>query len=99
MDIDIMKGGFMPKKKNPLDEMFDFFGINDITDLVLGKKDKAEAIKRITELSKQKKECRLVINLPEWLKTQLNKHAKEANTSMNEVIRSAIIEYLANKRG
>ena len=32
----------MAKKKNPLDEMFDFFGINDITDLITGKKDKAD---------------------------------------------------------
>lgn len=51
-------------------------------------------IKTISQISAQKKESRLVINLPEWLKKMLAEKAKADNMSMNQVIRIALIDYL-----
>jgi hypothetical protein len=85
----------MKKKKSFTDEFFDQLGISAISDLITGKGGKTEIIKRMSTISAQKKESRLVINLPEWLKTLLSNKAKETNKSMNEIIRTALIEFLA----
>ena len=89
----------MKKKKSFMDEFFDQLGVSAIADLILGKDEKTEIIKRMSAISAQKKESRLVINLPEWLKTLLKNKANETNISMNEVIRTALIEFLANDKG
>lgn len=79
-----------------MDEFFDMFGINDISDFLFGK---PKAIKGISELSMQKKGNRLVINLPEWLKALLKRKAEKEGLSMNETVRVALIEYLTKEEG
>ena len=85
----------MKKKKSFMDEFFDQLGVSPLSDLLIREGVKAELIKRMLTISAQRKESRLVINLPEWLKTLLSNKAKETNKSMNEVIRTALIEFLA----
>ena len=57
--------------------------------------DDREVIKEASQLSLQKKEERLVINLPAWLKDRLKKKSNRTGKSMNEIIRLALSEYLA----
>ena len=57
--------------------------------------DDRQAIKDASKMSLQKKEERLVINLPAWLKERLKKRAKQTDQSMNEIIRIALTEYLS----
>ena len=57
--------------------------------------DDSEVIKEASQLSLQKKEERLVTNLPAWLKDRLKKRARQTGQSMNEIIRIALTEYLA----
>jgi hypothetical protein len=57
--------------------------------------DDRAVIKEASQLSLQKKEERLVINLPAWLKDRLKKRANRTNKSMNEIIRIALSEYLS----
>jgi len=57
--------------------------------------DDREVIKEASQLSLQKKEERLVINLPAWLKDRLKKRANRTDKSMNEIIRIALSEYLS----
>jgi hypothetical protein len=54
-----------------------------------------EVIKEASQMSLQKKEERLVINLPAWLKDRLKKRANRTDKSMNEIIRIALTEYLS----
>ena len=54
-----------------------------------------KTIEEASKMSLQKKEERLVINLPAWLKDRLKNKAKQAGQSMNEIIRLALTEYLA----
>ena len=54
-----------------------------------------KVIKKASEMSLQKKQERLVINLPAWLKDRLKNKAKQTGKSMNEIIRLALTEYLA----
>lgn len=77
-----------------MDEFFDMFDINAISDFLLGK---PKAIKGISDLSMQKKGSRLVINLPEWLKALLKRKAEQEGLSMNETVRVALIEYLTKE--
>jgi hypothetical protein len=57
--------------------------------------DERKAIEEASKMSLQKKEERLVINLPAWLKDRLKNKAKRTGQSMNEIIRLALTEYLA----
>jgi len=57
--------------------------------------DDREVIKEASQMSLQKKEERLVINLPAWLKERLKKKSKRTGQSMNEIIRIALTEYLS----
>ena len=57
--------------------------------------DERKAIEEASQLSLQKKEERLVINLPAWLKDRLKNKAKQTGQSMNEIIRLALAEHLA----
>lgn len=70
------------------------WGIFSRKDILSGKITRADIIKRISQMSTQKKENRLVINLPEWIKKWLARKAKADNMSMNQVIRIALIDYL-----
>ena len=54
-----------------------------------------KAIEEASKMSLQKKEERLVINLPAWLKDRLKSKSKQTGKSMNEIIRLALSEYLA----
>jgi len=63
-------------------------------DIESGKVTRADLIKRVAQISSQKKEKRLVINLPDWIKKMLAEKAKADNMSMNQVIRTALIDYL-----
>lgn len=45
----------------------------------------------------RKKEYRLVINLPNWLKKQLKRESEQSGLSMNEIIRIAVVDYLSKK--
>jgi predicted HicB family RNase H-like nuclease len=75
-------------------ESFIQWGIFSRSDILSGKITRADMIKAISQISAQKKESRLVINLPEWLKKMLAEKAKADNMSMNQVIRIALIDYL-----
>jgi hypothetical protein len=75
-----------------LEEMFEMFGINDILKFL---ESKPELVKKVSEMNLQKKESRLVINMPEWLKMVLQEKATQKGVSMNEIVRVAIIEYLS----
>ena len=55
-------------------------------------------MKQAAQMSLQKKEKRFVINLPEWMKDELQKRAKSADKSMNEIIRTAIADYLSREK-
>jgi hypothetical protein len=55
-------------------------------------------IKEASRMSLQKKEKRMVINLPEWMKDELLKRAKSTDKSMNEIIRTAIADYLSKEK-
>lgn len=57
--------------------------------------DDRKAIEEASKMSLQKKEERLVTNLPAWLKDRLKKRARQTGQSMNEIIRIALTEYLA----
>ena len=57
--------------------------------------DDRAVIQEASQLSLQKKEERLVINLPAWLKDRLKKRANRTNKSMNEIIRISLTEYLS----
>jgi len=57
--------------------------------------DDRDVIKEASQLSLQKKEERLVINLPAWLKERLKKKSNRTGQSMNEIIRIALTEYLS----
>lgn len=57
--------------------------------------DDRQVIKEASEMSLQKKEERLVINLPAWLKERLKKKSDRTGQSMNEIIRIALTEYLS----
>jgi len=57
--------------------------------------DDGQVIKEASEMSLQKKEERLVINLPAWLKDRLKKKSNRTKQSMNEIIRIALTEYLS----
>jgi len=57
-----------------------------------------QSIKEASQLSLQKKENRMVINLPEWLKDKLKERAKRTGVSMNEIIRNALAEYLSKEK-
>ena len=70
------------------------WGMFSRADILSGKITRADIIKRISQMSTQKKENRLVINLPEWIKRWLAKKAKADNMSMNQVIRIALLDYL-----
>ena len=59
--------------------------------------DERKVIEEASELSLQKKEQRLMVNLPEWLKDRLQKRAKRTGKSMNEIIRLALTQYLSKK--
>ncbi len=54
----------------------------------------SQVVKQASQMSLQKKEQRLVINMPEWLKDRLIKISKRKGVSMNEIIRQALVEYL-----
>lgn len=72
--------------------------IDDTTEKVDMKErtfDDRKAIEEASKMSLQKKEERLVINLPAWLKDRLKKKARRTERSMNEIIRLALTEYLA----
>ena len=84
----------MKKKKDLWFEFLIQWGIISRSDIKSGKITRADIIKRISQLSDQKKESRLVINLPEWLKKMLEEKAKADNISMNQVIRIALIDHL-----
>ena len=84
----------MKKIKNLWLESFIQWGIFSRSDILSGKITRADMIKAISQISAQKKESRLVINLPEWLKKMLAEKAKADNMSMNQVIRIALIDYL-----
>ncbi len=92
----IIKGGFVKKKKKQklgLESLI-HWGILSRSDIESGKITRADIIKAISRISAQKKESRLVINLPEWLKKMLAEKAKADNISMNQVIRIALIDHL-----
>lgn len=55
-------------------------------------------MKQAAQMSLQKKEKRMVINLPEWMKDALQDRAKKADKSMNEIIRTAIADYLSKEK-
>ena len=57
--------------------------------------DDREVIKEASQMSLQKKEERLVINLPAWLKERLKNKSNRTGQSMNEIIRTALTEYLS----
>lgn len=82
-------------KKSALEEMFEMFGINEILKFLEGK---PEFIRKVSEMGRQKKESRLVINMPEWLKIVLQEKAKQDGMSMNEIVRVAVIEYLSKEK-
>jgi len=81
--------------KSALEEMFEMFGINDILKFLEGK---PEFVKKFSEMNLQKKESRLVINMPEWLKKVLQEKASQKGVSMNEIVRVAVIEYLSKEK-
>jgi len=56
------------------------------------------SMKQAAQMSLQKKEKRFVINLPEWMKDKLQERAKSADKSMNEIIRTAIADYLSKDK-
>lgn len=84
----------MKKKIDLWLESFIQWGIFRRSDILSGKITRADIIKGISQISAQKKESRLVINLPEWLKKMLAEKAKADNMSMNQVIRIALIDHL-----
>ena len=88
----------MKKKKDNdslgINEMFEMFGINALTDLLMGK---PEVIKGMSGISRQKKVKRLVINLPEWLKILLKEKSRQTGLSMNDIVRLALTDYLAKE--
>jgi len=88
---------FMKKIKGMWLESFIQWGIFSRADILSGKITRADIIKRISQMSTQKKENRLVINLPEWIKKWLANKAKADNMSMNQVIRIALIDYLTKE--
>ena len=57
--------------------------------------DDREVIKEASQMSLQKKEKRLMINLPAWLKERLKTKSNRTGKSMNEIIRIALTEYLS----
>ncbi len=59
-----------------------------------GSIDDRRVIKETSKMSMQKKHERLVINMPKWLKDRLAKISKRSGLSMNEIIRSALVDYL-----
>jgi hypothetical protein len=70
--------------------------IEIIDDSAQGKTyDDRKAIEEASKMSLQKKEERLVINLPAWLKDRLKKKSNRTGKSMNEIIRIALTEYLS----
>ena len=73
------------------------WGIFSRKDILSGKVTKADIIKRVAQMSSQKKENRLVINLPEWIKNWLAKKAKADKMSMNQIIRIALLDYLTKE--
>jgi hypothetical protein len=81
--------------KFTMDDFFEMFGINDILKFLEGKPDLA---KKVSEMRGQKKESRLVINMPEWLKNGLQEKAKQKGVSMNEIVRVAVIDYLSKEK-
>jgi hypothetical protein len=81
--------------KFTMDDFFEMFGINDILKFLEGK---PEFVKKVSEMRGQKKESRLVINMPEWLKMVLQEKAKQKGVSMNELVRVAVIEYLSKEK-
>lgn len=87
----------MAKKddKFTMDDFFEMFGINDILKFLEGKPDLA---KKVSEMRGQKKESRLVINMPEWLKNGLQEQAEQKDMSMNQIVRVAVIEYLSKEK-
>ena len=87
----------MGKKEDKftMDDFFEMFGINDILKFLEGK---PEFVKKVYQMSGQKKESRLVINMPEWLKNGLQEKAKQSGMSMNEIVRVAVIEYLSKEK-
>lgn len=85
---------FMKKIKGLWLESLIQWGFFSRKDILSGKITRADIIKRISQMSTQKKENRLVINLPEWIKKWLAKKAKADKMSMNQVIRIALIDYL-----
>ena len=87
----------MKKIKSLWLESFIQWGIFSRKDILSGKITKADIIKRISQMSTQKKENRLVINLPEWIKKMLAEKAKADSMSMNQVIRIALIDYLTKE--
>ena len=62
------RGFFMKKKQKLWLESFIQWGIFSRKDIESGKITRADIIKRISQMSTQMKENRLVINLPEWIK-------------------------------
>ena len=89
---------FMKKIKGMWLESFIQWGIFSRKDIESGKITRADIIKRISQMSAQKKENRLVINLPEWIKKWLAEKAKADKMSMNQVIRIALIDYLTKDK-
>ena len=87
----------MKKKIDLWLESFIQWGIFSRKDILSGKITRADIIKRISQISTQKKENRLVINLPEWIKKMLAEKAKADDMSMNQVIRIALIDYLTKE--
>ena len=88
----------MKKKKDFWVELAVQFGI--ASNILAGKiteTEMKEIIKTISQISTQKMESRLVINLPEWLKKLLAEKAKADNMSMNQVIRIALLDYLTKE--
>ena len=92
--ISVIKGGILKKIKGMWLESLIHWGFVSRNDILSGKVTKSDLIKRVAQISAQKKEKRLVINLPEWIKKMLADKAKEDNMSMNQVIRTALIDYL-----
>lgn len=88
---------FMKKIKGLWLESLIQWGIFSRADILSGKITRADIIKRISQMSTQKKENRLVINLPEWIKKWLANKAKADNMSMNQVIRIALLDYLTKE--
>lgn len=92
--ISLIKGGILKKIKGLWLESLINWGFVSRKDIESGKVTRADLIKRVAQISSQKKEKRLVINLPDWIKKMLAEKAKADNMSMNQVIRTALIDYL-----